>query len=1119
MKTGKRIISIFLALVIAVTSLSVGFFAFAAQETKTDSVSEIEQAIDNWYSDYRLKMYSTKDADAEAKAAARKAYNEISDKMKNLNESDMLRIDLPHYAYWLTTVVADIARNNSANPAKTPSTADKCKVFETLSQIEDVMGAFPKDYKSAIDAYAPYSQKIGTAYLADPAKLNFKTNAQAAALFDELVNNIQNLSYTALRFSDYLAPSNSGGIYTTLTSVRNLTGNTAGTLVKMFYCKEQDLVSDKGTDPTKFSAGNYISRSGSSKTGYSYAWKSGKTAQDYLDGFDNYFTQYEKDIINPAIKAYQDTYAVLDNFEELKGLGSVDEAITSAGSKIINNENPSDKEVKDAVAKYNALNENAKVVFDALSSRSESKLLPYVKNPYTIETLTPELGYTKASNVQTYKLSVLLDKCQEFINNLMLNEFSDYVQKIDLNNLSEKIIKTAQEKYAALPGDFKNKITSEILDKFTQIVKPKRNNSNLSDQIKAFRKTKVVLPDNSPLANEKGGIQYAVDELWDLVADTLLPLVASDINLSKGLNNVLESKVYTNEMVSKIFSLYAMLSHNDSVVNESPKITLGTAVSMIASPATISNLLEEEKFSKAAEKIAAYKNYKAEGDMNEFDALASEKFVSGDFGFEDGDREGFFDALLAVLRPLTTLLEPGAKVAGLIAVNAHMFDYVNSDGEYVNGVYAQLIPLLEQLGLESLPTSSEYEKDFYSVLEEKGKNIAADRLLRPIIDCLLTDLVDMISPDPLNGLIKILPRAAYVISTDMLNNCVKSALGQLGILSGLANSIDISAKSINNALSSPIDLSSLAGKECTLKLKAVNWSKLANCATVKSVASASNSNAYFVLRTGDTETCFTTVFYYIYSVLFGNSENYSNVKELLNSLLGGAAGIVTKITDKFAGKDEVSGYEQFLNLFKAPQKELPELKINFPEIAIKDQTQEDRKNKINASKCTAKLSCKAFNYNGKVKKPSVSVKYKNKKLVNGRDYSVKYIGSRKDVGKYAVLISFDGKYTGTKMLYFTIKPKGTSIKSVSSGKKSITVKWNRKTSQMTGYQIQYSTSKKFDSSKTKTITIGRNAITSKKISKLKGKKKYYVRVRTYKNLGGAKSYSSWSKTKAIVTKR
>ena len=73
-----------------------------------------------------------------------------------------------------------------------------------------------------------------------------------------------------------------------------------------------------------------------------------------------------------------------------------------------------------------------------------------------------------------------------------------------------------------------------------------------------------------------------------------------------------------------------------------------------------------------------------------------------------------------------------------------------------------------------------------------------------------------------------------------------------------------------------------------------------------------------------------------------------------------------------------------------------------------------------------------------------------------------------------------------------------------------------KATQTTGYQLQYSTSSKFKGAKTVTIT--KNKTTSKKISKLKAKKKYYVRVRTYKTVGKTKYYSSWSKVKSVKTK-
>ncbi len=42
--------------------------------------------------------------------------------------------------------------------------------------------------------------------------------------------------------------------------------------------------------------------------------------------------------------------------------------------------------------------------------------------------------------------------------------------------------------------------------------------------------------------------------------------------------------------------------------------------------------------------------------------------------------------------------------------------------------------------------------------------------------------------------------------------------------------------------------------------------------------------------------------------------------------------------------------------------------------------------------------------------------------------------------------------------------------------------------------------------------------TQNKVKKLKAKKKYYVRIRTYKTLNGKKVYSSWSKVKSVKTK-
>ena len=88
----------------------------------------------------------------------------------------------------------------------------------------------------------------------------------------------------------------------------------------------------------------------------------------------------------------------------------------------------------------------------------------------------------------------------------------------------------------------------------------------------------------------------------------------------------------------------------------------------------------------------------------------------------------------------------------------------------------------------------------------------------------------------------------------------------------------------------------------------------------------------------------------------------------------------------------------------------------------------------------------------------------------------------------------------------------TSITSLSAKDNGFTVKWKKKT-KITGYQIQYSTSSKFSMKNTKTVKIKKAKTVSKKITKLKAAKKYYVRIRTYKG----KKYSKWSKVKSIKT--
>ncbi|MBQ4118987.1 MAG: fibronectin type III domain-containing protein [Clostridia bacterium] len=165
-----------------------------------------------------------------------------------------------------------------------------------------------------------------------------------------------------------------------------------------------------------------------------------------------------------------------------------------------------------------------------------------------------------------------------------------------------------------------------------------------------------------------------------------------------------------------------------------------------------------------------------------------------------------------------------------------------------------------------------------------------------------------------------------------------------------------------------------------------------------------------------------------------------------------------------------------------------------------------------------KLSTTAYTYNGKAKKPSVTVKDSaGKKLVKNKDYTVSYKNNTK-VGKATVTIKLKGNYTGTKTLTFKINPKKAGVSKLTAAKKSLKVKITKQSSQVTGYEIQYSTSKKFTKSTTKTKKVTSYKTTSVTLKSLKAKKTYYVRVRTYKTVNGKKYYSGWSTYKSKKTK-
>ena len=152
------------------------------------------------------------------------------------------------------------------------------------------------------------------------------------------------------------------------------------------------------------------------------------------------------------------------------------------------------------------------------------------------------------------------------------------------------------------------------------------------------------------------------------------------------------------------------------------------------------------------------------------------------------------------------------------------------------------------------------------------------------------------------------------------------------------------------------------------------------------------------------------------------------------------------------------------------------------------------------------------NYTKDYIEPEVIIKNNNKPLIKGIDYKLEYKDNM-DPGKATIIVKGTGAYYGEKDIHFYIKPKKPercTLNSYSKGSFTFSIpngSWycNGK------IQIVYSTDSKFANKKTLNKDKGT-------VSKLKSKKTYYVKARSYITVDGVKVYSGYSKTYRIKVK-
>ena len=146
----------------------------------------------------------------------------------------------------------------------------------------------------------------------------------------------------------------------------------------------------------------------------------------------------------------------------------------------------------------------------------------------------------------------------------------------------------------------------------------------------------------------------------------------------------------------------------------------------------------------------------------------------------------------------------------------------------------------------------------------------------------------------------------------------------------------------------------------------------------------------------------------------------------------------------------------------------------------------------------------------------VSKKWKTIKTTSKTSYTVGKLKADKSY-KFRVR-AVAGKYYGSYSSTYTGKtvPLKTDL-TLKAGKKQLTASW-KALANITGYEVQYSTSKKFTKKTTKTVTIKKAKTKKTTIKKLSKGKKYYVKVRAYKTVSGKNIYGAWSSVKNVKVK-
>lgn len=397
----------------------------------------------------------------------------------------------------------------------------------------------------------------------------------------------------------------------------------------------------------------------------------------------------------------------------------------------------------------------------------------------------------------------------------------------------------------------------------------------------------------------------------------LPPMLDGLIGGLADLNGLIGGALFKDELVSKLAKgLYGAIE--GVKINDNLNLTQLLAQTNIDfSTGNVAKLLVDERYGQKFESAAA--TISAAGSWSKVNVDSLKWGVT--------DRDSFFHALVAVLRPLYGVLDVLLNDAYL-----GLFDIVRLPGS--NGYTSSIVPLMEAFSMYNIKTQYQYRQD----MQKEYDAILLD-IINPI-----WDLVEDVLNAPLQTVAAIVPNLALFIGNNglcqildnlltpisaladairpvvdlndlleslfsALNFDLNSILGKIGVTNFSLDVYDLNktlkqivgADNIIPLVNSILGMIKIKGTPLGLKLNAVDWLQLASHGTVVvSYSQAATYGARIFVQGDSSETLIAVLRYLIATVNTG--DNFDKINNLIGGLLGdGASDSVSDMIGQVLG--------------------------------------------------------------------------------------------------------------------------------------------------------------------------------------------------------------------------